>query len=332
MLDLKELEKYANKIDHYIRTATDVVEGLKIVKASLDEARLSQEHSYQQELAKMREDFGFLVRQLELNGMRKINPYEAQMNYVKDKLATDDWPIAVDPRFIHPDEAERAEQILDFVVTEFFEGLKFLDYKCNTGHIVNKASLRGAANSVGFDENLKNCHFTNKPGLTFTSKIDEVKEQGPYDVILLYDVIDHVEDPIGVLATVKKLISKNGRIYVRCHPWCSRHGAHLHDQINKAYIHLILDEVELTRVGGYVCKWTNKLTRPIETYRSWFVQAGLKIDQELPIEENMENFFDDVILMDRLEQHWKDDCVKSYTAIQFVDYMLSPIDLNKKVF
>ena len=42
-------------------------------------------------------------------------------------------------------------------------------------------------------------------------------------------------------------MEENSRLFVRFHPYTSRNGTHLGNQINKAYIHLIFSDDELAK-------------------------------------------------------------------------------------
>lgn len=331
IVDKETLDQYAKHLDYHLRSIGDVLEVGRNIKASLDEMRQSQERKYLSELMSVKADLASLIRQLETVGLPTVDVYEMQMKYIREKLDKADWPEAVDQGEINSDDMERATKILDFLVPEFLEGLSFLDYNCGTGHVVNMAASRGAKMAVGFDSQ-QDWMFSNTDHTLFSSNFEDIQSKAPYDVILLYDVLDHAEDPNQVLASVRKLISDRGRVYIRCHPWCSRHGGHLHEKINKAYLHLILNEMELMRLGGYAPKHTNKIYKPIQTYRKWFELAGFQIEQELPIEESIENFFmTDSVVVNRIEKHWDESCVP-YISIQFVDYMLTPNRLNQKIF
>ncbi len=83
------------------------------------------------------------------------------------------------------------------------------------------------------------------------------------------------EEIIAKLKDIKSLLAPDAKIYVRCHPWCSRHGTHLYHQVNKAYMHLVFTEQELEEMGhkGFP---TRKIIHPIKAYEGWFRAADLK--------------------------------------------------------
>jgi hypothetical protein len=66
-------------------------------------------------------------------------------------------------------------------------------------------------------------------------------------IVFLYDVLDHAIDAEqAYIKEAHRCLAPNGTVYVRCHPWTSKHATHLYKQgINKAYFHLFLtwDEI-----------------------------------------------------------------------------------------
>jgi hypothetical protein len=53
----------------------------------------------------------------------------------------------------------------------------------------------------------------------------------------------------SVLNKARRLLADKGRIYVRCHPFTSRHATHLYQQCNKAFLHLLTTEEERSELG-----------------------------------------------------------------------------------
>lgn len=331
-LSKTDLENYGKVIDNHIRSLIEVTHYMREIKTALDELRLAQEGEYRLELNKLQQNFEILTSQLEQVGLPKTDTYETEFSIIRKKITEEDWPLAIRQDLINYDPEEKAETILDMLVMDHFNDRKFLDYGCRSGHTVNVAAKRGASLAVGFDLD-PNWQFSDTDKMLFSSDLDYVGEHGPYDIILLYDILDHCENPIEVLQNVKNLLAENGKIYIRCHPWCSRHGGHLHEKINKAYLHLIFNDVELTRLG-YECKPTNKLLHPLQSYHQWFDSAGLSINLELPIEGDVEPYFlYDNILYKRLQRLWENENIASYIAIHFVDYVLEKsTESGQKIF
>ena len=224
------------------------------------------------------------------------------------------WPFAVHPNLLiannDQDKLERADSILDWMMGNNLQDKKFLDFGCGEGHVAYQASQR-AKLSIGYDINETGWErFKGTDRFLLTSEFQEAHRHGPYDVILLYDVLDHImtEEPQDVLKDLRSVLKDDGKVYVRCHPWCSRHGTHAYKSLNKAYIHFFFTPEELEKMGVSSLP-TRKIIHPITTYDDWFQKAGLKkIDSESNVmRETIEPFFQqEDILCKLIKDHWKE--------------------------
>src|SRR4051812_22296905 len=107
-----------------------------------------------------------------------------------------DWPQAVNPSLIvdmnNLDECRtRASNILDMIVETDLYGLNVLDFGCGNGLVASEMLARGAKKVVGYDLQ-RNAFWEQQEGLHMTTVAQEVAGHGPYDFILLYDVLDHI--------------------------------------------------------------------------------------------------------------------------------------------
>lgn len=133
----------------------------------------------------------------------------------------------------------------------------------------------------------------------------------------------------------KSVLAPEGRIYIRNHPWSAKHGGHLYEQINKSYLHLVMDEVELARAGGFSCQHNIKVINPIETYNHWIKEAGLKITSEIPTKSDVPQFFKEgSLIREKLLKLWGDEsAMLANMEIEFVEYVVELSDnSNQKVF
>lgn len=262
------------------------------------------------------------------------------------------WPQAVDPRLIckpaDDDKKERAEKILDFLIDMPLESLKFLDFGCGEGHVVRKSVQlvrksvqQKPAVAVGYDLKPSD-KWENSETVTFTDNWTAVKDKGPYNVILLYDVIDHLQikdtaiepkDIIDILAEIKKVLTPQGKIYMRAHPWCSRHATHLYHTLNKAYVHLVFTAEELKEMGHVGESISHKIIHPLHQYASWLGSAGLRVIRREVTEESIEPFFSDIpIIAKRIKNNWVNSQDRNLanriefpftqTKMQFIDYVI----------
>lgn len=220
-----------------------------------------------------------------------------------DLLQSHEWPPAA-PNFLicqlnEKDKEERAEGIVNYI-GENLDNKKFCDFGCGEGHIVRQVG-KYASVSIGYDV-IKDGNLpweTSQEKYTLTTNFEKVKENAPFDYILLYDVLDHSNNPAEILDQVKSLCNNETKVVVRCHSWMSRHGAHLYHHINKAWIHLVFTEEELNLMG---LKLPNiqKIYKPIASQETWFKNADFEISYSDSIKCQVEQFFRRPLIMNRL--------------------------------
>lgn len=335
MLTIQRINELVSGIDNYLKKIEGFSNSLREVKATLDELRNSQEKTYLWELEKLRSEISMIRHELVKHGLPEISQYEMSLKVMKESLLSHEWPRAVDPKSICLTEDmafHRAQAILDLVIGESLTGKSFLDFGCGGGHVIMNSIKQNPKIAIGYDINQSKIKFDNDH---FTSEFDIVAQNGPYDIILLQDVLDHLEseDAITILIKLKSILDKNGRMYIRNHPWCSRHGSHIYTQINKAYAHIVLDDSELCRIGGYSNDHTNHLYEPIEAYRNWFSESGFNVCSEIPITKNPEEFFNkQSFIRERMLAKWDGDeaKMKNNIQIEFVEYVVEPMENNNK--
>lgn len=258
---------------------------------------------------------------------------ENEFDYLKNMLEKKEWPEAVfDFQMVNKksefDKEERAASIVNILIEEDLGGKKFLDFGCGEGHVCKYSSTKSKF-SVGYDlisSNNSNLIWeVNDCNYLLTTSFDNVVKNGPYDVILLFDVLDHAKNPVDVLFKCKNLIREGGKIYLRCHPWTARHGGHLYDKINKAFVHLIFDEKELKKLGFENLEFNNKILYPIDTYEKFIKSAELKKYKEDVETQEPEPFFEkDKILSKRIRNAIPSGEFPSWQlSICFADYILT---------
>lgn len=246
------------------------------------------------------------------------------------------FPQAVDPMLIadpnsEEDKISRAHGILSIVISEPVTG-KFLDFGCGEGDVAFEVGRRSF--SVGYDVEKFNWDRFKSSNTLFTTSWDDVAKNGPYDHVLVYDVLDHMkteDDPPQELKKLHSVLSDNGKIFVRTHPWCSRHGTHLYLSINKAYLHMCLSEETLQKMG-HKSFHTLKIIHPLNTYNKWFTDAGFKTVSSNIIPETVEPFFKQPPISGLIKRHWKNSYTPELASgkefpewqvrQQFIDFVL----------
>jgi 2-polyprenyl-3-methyl-5-hydroxy-6-metoxy-1,4-benzoquinol methylase len=270
---------------------------------------------------------------------------EDEFEALKTLLESDQWPAAVEPYLIcnvssEQDKEDRAEGILDLIIDVHLEKLGFLDFGCGEGHVVNRSLMQNPRKAVGYDIAASTTWGRWQPDerAAYTTDWEEVKKYAPYNVVLLYDVLDHIEgaDEVVVdnLKKIKEVMAPNARVFVRCHPWCSRHGTHLYHTINKAFIHIVFTGEELAKLGYDKGMWARRIIHPLMTYNNWFQKAGYRLQRkEQSIKMDVEKFFHATpIIAKRIKTHWRDSVEKDLREgkqfplfqleFQFVDFVL----------
>jgi 2-polyprenyl-3-methyl-5-hydroxy-6-metoxy-1,4-benzoquinol methylase len=336
-MDAEKAELYLKEVDLRIRGLMDVVGHLHELKGYFSQLRDRQIQANTHEIQSLKSQISTMQEQLEQVGAPQIDLYERNLNFIHSKMVDQTWPAAADERaLVRSKEAERyrAETIVDLLVPEYLKDLSFLDVGCGTGLTTRVAHERGAKIAVGYDvdQSLIWCPGETSNRLVFTHQTEDVGLHGPYDVVLMHDMLDHsTVEPVDLLKLLKEVLSERGRVYIRTHPWCSRHGAHLYGTINKAYLHLVLNDVELLKLGGYSYPYVRKILRPIDTYRKWFTAAGYRIVNETIRFENPEPFFlDNLVIRDRIFRHWDGQDPIPHMGVEYVDYLLEP-NINSQI-
>jgi len=249
-------------------------------------------------------------------------------------LENNKWPEAVNSTLIcdphsESDKEERGRGIIELMIEEDLKDLKFLDYGCGEGHCAYASSNYDTAKSVGYDikeyEGWNN--FEQKDNLIITSNWQEVKDNGPYDVVIIFDVIDHIEgeDPLDLLTKVHDLIPEGGKVYLRCHPWTSRHATHLYHDVNKAYLHLVFNEEELKKLvpESEFVEHNIGVTRPMNTYQEYIKNSGLKEIHRRDITEKVEPFFKIPKIAERIMKTTGHNKFPEFQlSLQFLDFIL----------
>ena len=258
-----------------------------------------------------------------------------ELELLKAALKNPKWPDAVNANLIcdpnsDQDKIERGKGIIELMIEEDLKGLKYLDIGCGEGHTVAVSADYSPTIAVGYDQK----QYPNwsqipaKDNLRFTTDFEEVSKLGPFDVITIFDVLDHSmeEDPVILLEKAREVLADMGKIYLRCHPWISRHGTHLYHSLNKAYAHILFSDEELSEIipQPKFVEPSRQIVRPIATYDQYIKLANLVTLNRREITEKPEPFFRLPSLEKRICQRTKMPNFPEYQmSVQFVDYVLA---------
>lgn len=259
-----------------------------------------------------------------------------EFDVLKNLLKSDKWPEAVSRSKIanedsEQDKKERADGISNTLIP-VLHNKKFLDFGCGEGYVVKHNANRSSM-SVGYDIKANSKSFAWEEvseKMLLTTDFEKVREYGPYDIILIYDVLDHVENETieQVLEKAKSVLDPEGIIRLRCHPWTSRHGGHAYREINKAFIHLVFNDNELKDLGLNL-EFNQKITNPIKNYNDAISKVGLIKHSEVELEtQEVEDFFEqNPLIKNRILQslgltEWTPQSPKHQLSQCFLDYTL----------
>lgn len=258
------------------------------------------------------------------------DPYESLVT----TLHSNKWPEAVNPNLIcnpqsETDKQDRGRGIIELMIEEDLKELKFLDFGCGEGHAAGLAVEYKPALSVGYDIKAHPAwnNFTPSDNLQFTTDFAQVTQQGPYNIVLMFDVLDHAlsEDGASILQKAKSVLAPNGKIYLRCHPFTSRHATHLYHTLNKAYVHLVFTDEELQAIvpNAPYKEDSNRIVTPLKTYGEIIEQAGLKIINKREVTEQVEPFFKTPQVAERIMRNINFQQFPEFQmSMQFIDYVL----------
>lgn len=240
------------------------------------------------------------------------------------------WPRAVPEDLLclsDSDKEDRAQGIMELLAPKGVKDLKVLDFGCGEGYFAKLASDLGAAFSLGYDlvpSETSAVPFEQlQSTLLLTSSMEKVEALMPFDLITMYDVLDHSKKPVETLKKAVEFLGKDGTLNMRCHPYCSRHGGHQYKQKNKAFLHLILTDKELEDAGIEPVPPKNRIFYPVITYKKWVAEAGLEIIDHKIVKQKVEPFFNrDVIKNKILKRFQVQELPVTQMEVSFVDFFL----------
>lgn len=251
---------------------------------------------------------------------------ESRKKHIDSLMNIDCWISAVPPQFnVVPTEKDnilRANAVLDMMMDKSLAGMYFLDFGCGEGWTAKQALSRGVIESVGYDI-VGNENWSKIEKVRFETDFSKLPSQY-FDIVFLYDVLDHCLDPLEVMGQIKRVLKPNGSVHVRCHPWTSIHGTHLYKQgINKAYFHLFLKYEEIKELINTEPMFTREEKNPLVAYHWWL--SSFKIKKENIVRNPVNEFFHVQSFKELLANEQKIENIDEFLKIMeisFVDFIL----------
>lgn len=223
-----------------------------------------------------------------------------------DMISSEYWPEAVDPTNIIVsdwDKLIRAKSIINNLLPDVSDKKLLCVGDCPKVADIAKDRAK-IADYIG------------------VNRLQSETIKSKYDIILLYDVLDHVSTPkrILLIEIVKSLLEDNGTIVCRCHPWTSIHGGHCYQKLNKAYANLFLGY----RLNDYQSLSVDRIPNPAEYYDYFFEEHGLvtvKIDKAT---DKIPRIIDQEDVISYLSNKYgmEKNMLRSSMEIVFIDYHL----------
>lgn len=144
-----------------------------------------------------------------------------------------------------------------FEPSEMFEGKEILDMGCGAaGKSIYYASL-GAKMVVGVDivphyeaeanELAAKLGYADKFRFVLASADSLPFPDESFDTVIMNDFMEHISNPEAALLEARRLLKKDGRIFINFPPYYHPTGAHLSDTIHMPWIHMFLSEKQLVK-------------------------------------------------------------------------------------
>jgi len=118
----------------------------------------------------------------------------------------------------HRNESEFYRQIyqkgLD-MIKPFRKGINMLDIGCSGGFFLSIASMQGFKTS-GIEPNQKESAYAIEQGTNVVgSTISDLDNSLKFDVITLWDVLEHIREPVNYLKLLRSHLNPNGLVFVQ---------------------------------------------------------------------------------------------------------------------
>jgi len=137
------------------------------------------------------------------NTLRKV--YSAAIDYAKSK----DGILLINKRASLARTWANILRTLKLLGKERLGDLKIIDYGCGWGDFLDTAQGHGV-NIIGYDTDSKRTALAKERGHTIVEDVDELKSFGPVDIVVMFSVLEHLQDVEYSLNLVKELLKRGG--------------------------------------------------------------------------------------------------------------------------
>lgn len=107
----------------------------------------------------------------------------------------------------------KPDHALSFPTLQTPKSARILDFGCGSGHVLKARQAEGYANLAGYDFDPQ-AAAASLPGVRIFESVEAMRGE-VFDLITMYHVIEHLEDPSATVAELLGLLSESGRLYIR---------------------------------------------------------------------------------------------------------------------
>jgi ubiquinone/menaquinone biosynthesis C-methylase UbiE len=155
----------------------------------------------------------------------------------------------------------RAESLKDQFETYFswdlVKGKRVLDFGCGTGPLSLLCADKGASSVVGIDlaadrvERAREVSVNGHRNITYLleKQTDCISlPDNSVDVILCFDVMEHVMDYEAIMREWRRVLAPGGCVLIWWSVWWHPYGHHMHTMIPLPWVHTVMSDESLFRV------------------------------------------------------------------------------------
>ncbi len=108
-------------------------------------------------------------------------------------------------------------------------GKRVLDFGCGRGNQAAALASRFSASVTGFDTNARTLADAAAAHGSLVEFIDVIPEGRTWDIIISLNAMEHYDDPIAALTTMRHAVCAGGLILISFGPpWWAPYGSHMH--------------------------------------------------------------------------------------------------------
>ena len=96
----------------------------------------------------------------------------------------------------------------------FPRAARVLDFGCGKGYFLHQLRAMGMEDIHGVELNRSALVFLRGQEFDVAGQVSELDEPGPYEVVTLFHVLEHLDDPKGFLITLKESLAEGGKLII----------------------------------------------------------------------------------------------------------------------